>query len=68
MADTIKDCLARAAEARAAADAEALPNARRKHILSAESWEALATKGRRLADGRVLGLGPPPRQPSAEDS
>jgi len=52
MAETMSDCLARAAMSRAAADAEPLENARQKHIVSAEVWKNLAQKARKLADGR----------------
>jgi len=44
VADKLESCLALAELARMAADAEPLENARRKHLQSAEVWEALARK------------------------
>lgn len=52
MTDSLQDCLARAAQARAAAEAEPLPNVQQKHLASAKVWEALAVKARRLAERR----------------
>ena len=53
MADNLADCLARAASARAAAEAEPLENARARHLASAKVWEDMALKVQETADKRA---------------
>lgn len=53
MADNLADCLARAANARALAEAEPLENARNRHLASAKVWEDMAMKVQETADKRA---------------
>jgi len=53
VADSLTDCLARAAAARAAANAEPLENARERHLASAKVWEDIAARVRQTAENRA---------------
>ncbi len=52
MDDSPENCFARAADARAAAEAEPLENARQKHLVAAAAWDLLATNVKRLIEAR----------------
>ncbi len=53
MADSLTDCLARAAAARAAASTEPLENARERHLASAKVWEDIAARVRQTTENRA---------------
>lgn len=59
MDDSPENCLARAADARASAEAEPLENARQKHLAAATAWDLLATNVKRLIETRKRRDHPP---------
>jgi hypothetical protein len=54
MAETVEECLARAAACRAAAASEALDSVRRVHLKAATSWEILGERARWATPPRDL--------------